>query len=137
LNLSGIVKDAGNGEVLEFVNIYVEENSRGASTDSSGIFDISKLCAGHLHLVVSHIGCTTQFVHIDLVSDTSLVLYMDHSKHQIVDIVVKGERTVERTLQSFETITIKTITDNSDLNLGSLLTKISGVSALKSGCVNV
>jgi len=133
LKLAGIVKDAGNGETLEFVNIYIKENSRGVSTDGSGIFKISNLCAGHLHLVVSHIGCTTQFVHVDLASDTALVLYMDHSKHKINDIIVKGERTVEKTLQSFETINIKTITDNNDLNLGSLLTKISGVSALKSG----
>jgi len=136
LKLSGIVKDAGSGEALEFVNIYVEENSQGAGTDSLGIFNINNLCKGHLHLVVSHIGCTTQFVHINLISDTTLVLYMDHSKHQIADIVVKGDRTVEKTLQNFEVIDQKTITDNSDLNLGSLLTKISGVSALKSGSGN-
>lgn len=133
LKLTGVVKDAGNDEVLEFVNIYIEENSRGVSTDGSGIFNIGNLCAGHLHLVVSHIGCTTQFVHIDLISDTTLVLYMDHSKHQITDIVVKGERTVEKTLQNFETINAKTIVDNSDANLANLLTYIPGVSALKSG----
>lgn len=133
LKLNGVVKDAGNGEALEFVNIYIEENSRGVSTDGSGVFSIGNLCAGHFHLVVSHIGCTTQFVHIDLISDTTLVLYMDHSKHQITDIVVKGERTVEKTLQNFETINVKTIVDNSDLNLANLLTYIPGVSALKSG----
>lgn len=130
--INGLVKDAGNDEALEFVNVYVEETSSGASTDSIGAFIITDLCPGHLHLVISHIGCTTQFVHIDLVSDTTLMLYMDHSKHHLADIVIKGKAS-ETTLQNTEVINKNTITDNSDLDIANQLTKISGISALKSG----
>ncbi len=129
IKVEGFIKDANTGSPLELVNIYVEENGQGAVSDSLGYFKMENFCPGHYHLVLSHVGCQAQFNHIDLEQDTSLLLLMDHTGHNLEGITVTGEAN-KNTTQSSQAVSPL---ENSTENLSNILSAISGVSSLKSG----
>ena len=58
-DISGYVRDAGNGESLPFVNIYLKGESRGSITNEAGYYAIPRVPAGAHTLIVSLIGYQT------------------------------------------------------------------------------
>ncbi|MFK7935982.1 MAG: TonB-dependent receptor, partial [Saprospiraceae bacterium] len=132
LTLTGRVIDLGTDEPLEIVNVFIEETGKGAVTDSLGRFVINDLCAKHYHLRFTHIGCEPTEQYVELVSDTSLVVNLEHSVNMLEGVVIT-ENTIERSTQSSKTIKEQNITDNADENLANLLGSIAGVSSLKNG----
>ena len=132
LMLNGQVIDSGTGLPLEFVNLQLTETLEGTTTDSTGFFEIPNLCAGDYHIVLSHIGCESQKVFIQLDSDTTLSLSLDHSINDLHHIEVTGKIATSST-QRLEMISEQDITDNANENLSNLLESIVGVSTLKNG----
>ncbi len=132
LKISGYVKDSGTGLPLDFVNILLQEINSGVSTDSTGYFELSNLCHGDYHLILSHIGCESQQIFLHIHSDTTLTLLMEHSINELNGIVVTGAAN-PTTSQSTETLNQQEIADNSNENLSNLLESFVGVSAIKNG----
>jgi len=91
LSIEGFVYDETTQLPLSYVNVVIQENSKGNSSDDSGQFKIDGLCASHYHINISHIGCETQTLHIDLVSDTLLYIFLDHTEAAIGTVVVTGK----------------------------------------------
>ncbi len=131
-SIRGEVSDASTGFPLVYVNIFVQEQQSGVTTDTSGWFQLTELCAGSYHLTFSHLGCTPQNLHILLERDTTLRIRMDHHATQIEGILVKGQPSTA-TIQSTQSIVKELIADNLDQNLSTLLENISGVQSLKNG----
>ena len=132
LNISGYVIDSGSDEPLEYVNIIVSETGTGATTDSTGFFRINDLCPEEAHLVISHIGCETQQVYINVRRDTVLTLLMDHSENLLHDVVITGEA-IDKSTQISQVITAQVMADQIDKDLSNMLEGITGVSVLKNG----
>ena len=132
LSVSGFVKDLDTGEPLLAANIYIEDISKGVTSDSNGFFDIKNVCAGDYHILISHLGCETQRVFIQLNKDTSLIISMNHSAHVLNGLVVSSNITPNST-QNTRAINEQNISDNLDKNLSNLLESLSGVSTLKNG----
>lgn len=55
-SIRGEVRDAMTGVPLPLANVTLAETERGASTDSTGYFELSELASGTYTLVVSYIG---------------------------------------------------------------------------------
>ena len=131
LKLTGQVTDADTGEGLEFVNIFVQETQSGVSTDSVGYFEMNNLCSGDYHFVLSHIGCESQKIFIQVQSDSIINLVMDHSAHELHGVTITEK--ANNTTQNTQSISEQKITDNANKNLSNLLSSITGVSMLKNG----
>lgn len=132
LTLSGYITDLGTGEPLEFVNIYVEETGQGTISDSLGYYQISGLCAGHLHLSMSHIGCQSQEYHIDIDSDATANYFLNHTDHVIHDVQITAAQLPIAT-QFYESVGDLTITDQSYSSLTDLASLVPGVSSINNG----
>ncbi|MFT6844033.1 MAG: iron complex outermembrane receptor protein [Flavobacteriales bacterium] len=132
LTISGNIKDFDTGLPLEFANIYINKSSIGTSTDSRGFFQLPNICKGNYHIAISHIGCESKQVFVQLTTDTVLNITMEHSINTLEGIVVNAKST-PKTTQNIKTISKQNITDNANENLSNMLESINGVSTLKNG----
>ena len=55
-DISGFIRDSGNGESLPFVNVYLQGEARGSITSEAGYYVIPDVPAGTYTVVVSFIG---------------------------------------------------------------------------------
>lgn len=130
--IDGYVWDEASGEPLASANLILQESSSGSYTDETGAFTIENICPGHYHLHVSHIGCESERIHLELASDTTLYITLQHSSQSISTVVVKGiSRDAAR--QGKSNIDRAEIEGQAHLSLSNILTTRSGVSALKNG----
>jgi len=132
ITVQGIVNDEGSGLPLSFVNVYFQENLRGARTKDDGSFSIDSICPGEYHLLLSHIGCEAVKLHIDLTQDTTLNINLSHTSTSIGHVVIKETKKNPNNESSFS-LSRKTIEDNANLNLSGLLENESGVHLIKNG----
>ena len=132
ISIEGHVIDEGTGLPLSHANVIIQELSFGASTDAQGMFLFDNVCEGHYHLILSHIGCAPQKLHVDLVRDTVLYVVFSHTTISIDDVVVTGKKDNLNT-QSSLSVNRQVIEDNVNGNLSNLLENETGVSIIKNG----
>ena len=130
IKLAGQLKDQASGEPLEFASVYIKESQRGAKTDGEGKFVIEGLCPGQFHLVLSHIGCESRQVFLNLKKDTLVQIKLEHNHKVLNKVQVKGKAS---STQNTESINQQQITDNANSNLSNMLESLSGVSAMRNG----
>lgn len=132
LSIKGHVIDETTEMPLLFVNIFIQEISKGTSTDDKGDFLFENICTGEYHLLFSHIGCETQKMHLDLSSDTTITILLSHTPTSLGTIVIEGKRE-ELTNQPSLSVNRQAIEDNANQNLSGLLENEAGVHLLKTG----
>ena len=132
ISIEGYVIDEGTGLPLSHANVIIQELSFGASTDDGGIFLFDKLCEGEYHLILSHIGCAPQKMHLDLTQDTTLYVVFSHTSISLDDVVVTGKKSSLNT-QSNLSVNRQIIEDNANQNISSLLENETGVHLIKNG----
>ncbi|MFT4667489.1 MAG: iron complex outermembrane receptor protein [Polaribacter sp.] len=132
LSVTGEVVDEVSGFPLSYVNVIIQELSRGMTTDESGHFLFEDICEGEYHLILSHIGCAPIKIHLDLFRDTLLNIAFPHTATSLDDIVVKGKKN-NHSNQSNLSVNRQAIEDNANQNLSGLLEKETGVHLIKNG----
>lgn len=132
ITLFGNVEDITTGENIPYANIYLKETQSGVVTDSLGNFIISNLCAGFYHINISHIGCQTKEVYLDISNDSTLTIYLNHHSHLLNEIAIEEIGGSENT-QEVQIINKDAISENTDENLATMLSKVTGVSAINNG----
>jgi iron complex outermembrane receptor protein len=114
--------------------IYIETLDKYTTTDINGNYIIENLCNGTLILVVSHIGCETNTLAIQINGDTRYEINMEHHTEELNEVKIDAHGTSRLTKTALETeLTIKTIDRFSSLNLGDALKQVSGVSSINTG----
>ncbi|MFD2727484.1 TonB-dependent receptor [Hyunsoonleella rubra] len=132
--LLGEVKDFHDGTPMSGSTIYIETLNTYTTADINGKFIIKNLCDGKLVLVVSHVGCETQRVEIDINGDTYKEINMEHHVEELHEVKVSGNTTRKLTKTAQETqINTETVERFSALNLGDALKQVSGVSSINTG----
>lgn len=131
-SLTGYIQNEHSHAPLLFANIFLEENQQGALSDSTGFFQLTDICDGEYHLRISHIGCETQRLFLQIEEDTIIYVTLNHHSHHLDDVVVVGENG-KPTTQALESISEATIVESANENLSNLLESITGVSSLKNG----
>ena len=132
LTISGNIKDSDTGLPLEFGSVYIKTHSIGTSTDSRGSFQLPNICKGNYHITISHIGCESKQIFVQLTTDTVLNLTMEHSINTLEGVVLSAKSTL-KTTQNTKIISKQNIVDNANENLSNMLESINGVSTIKNG----
>ncbi len=131
LTIEGHVIDEGTGLPLSHANVIIQEMSFGGSTNDQGTFLFEKICPGHYHIILSHIGCEPQKLHIDFTKDTVLYVIFSHTAVALDDVIVKGKK--EQNTQPNLSVNRQVIEDNANQSLSELLENETGVHAIKNG----
>ncbi len=112
LTISGYIKDAGNGEGLIGVSVYVKETGSGAVTNSYGFYAVT-LPSGSYNLVISYVGYAKQARQVDLVDkNVRLDLELSQEGKQLQEVVVSSKReddNVKNIEMSVNRIDVKTL----------------------------
>ncbi|MFH1571661.1 MAG: TonB-dependent receptor [Gemmatimonadota bacterium] len=92
-NISGYVRDAGSGESLPFVNVYLSGENRGTTSNESGYYAIVNVTPGNHNLVSSLIGYRT-FERRVSVADANLVvsIALEERAIELEATVVQADR---------------------------------------------
>jgi len=132
LNISGQLLDLTTQEPIAYGTVFIKELKSGAVSDSLGKFTIKGVCADNYHLVISHIGCESLEMYLDLKRDTLLQFSLDHNHHHLHEVSITAEHK-DPTIQESQSLSKQDLTQRSDKNLSTMLEGISGVSAIKNG----
>lgn len=131
-SIEGHVIDESTGLSLSHANVIIQELSFGASTDDNGVFLFEGLCEGEYHIILSHIGCAPQKMHLDLTQDTVLYAVFYHTAISLDDVVVLGNKNIQST-QSNTSVNRQVIEDNASKNLSGILQNEVGVHIIRNG----
>ncbi len=131
-SIQGKVLDEATGLPLSSVTVFIEEISKGTSTDDKGFFTFKTLCKGDYHLLISHIGCETKREFISLQKDTLLNISLAHLVNTLDGVVINTKREILLGQPSLS-VNRKKIEENTHKNLSGLLENEVGVSLLKNG----
>mgnify|MGYP001828892516 CR=1 FL=1 len=114
--------------------MLIETLSRYTTADINGKFSIKNLCNGKLILVISHIGCETKKIEIDINGDTYKEINMEHHIEELLEVKISGntKRKLTKTAQESQ-LNTEIIERYSGLNLGDALKEVSGVSSINTG----
>jgi predicted transport protein len=112
LTVSGYIKDAGNGEGLIGVSVYVKETGTGAVTNSYGFYAVT-LPPGTYNIVVSYVGYTKQTRSVDLTAqNVRLNLELNQEGKELQEVTVSTKReddNVKNIEMSVNRIDVKTL----------------------------
>ncbi|GAB3778909.1 TonB-dependent receptor [Spirosoma horti] len=112
LTISGYIKDAGNGEGLIGVSVYVKETGTGAVTNSYGFYAVT-LQPGTYNLVISYVGYEKQNKTVNLANqNVRLDLELGQEGKQLQEVVVSTTReddNVKNIEMSVNRIDVKTL----------------------------
>lgn len=129
--LNGYIKDLETDFAIANANLHIEGVEKNIVSDSLGHFVVTDLCRTDYHLTISHIGCETQKLYINLQRDTTIYVYIDHFSHALHSVTVEGNK--KPTTQMVQSLSEKNINENLNLNLGNMLEAIVGVRTIRNG----
>lgn len=133
ITIRGEIIDHETGEPLEYANIFLEEQIIGVATGHSGDFILENVCPGHIHMRVSHIGCSQQIIYFDLSGDTTITIVMDHHSEVLNEIEISGDAENFGSTHSKSSLGTFEILNNPGEGIGTIVSRIPGVSKLSSG----
>jgi len=133
LLFTGQIIDEHDKEALAFANIYIPTLERGAVCNEAGFFQIKNLCPGTYTFILSHLGCKSDTLELDLKTNLDATYYLEHHTEELKQVQIVGSNTnIPQTLsiEKLEQLGLKTAQTN---NLAMMLEGVSGVSTLQTG----
>lgn len=129
----GEVVDYHDSTPMSGATIHIETLNRYTAADVNGKFSIKNICNGKLTLVISHVGCETKRVEIDIVGDTYKKINMEHHLEELDEVSIRNKgNKITKTAQ--ETVIKDDVLQRySSLSLGDALKEVSGVSSINTG----
>lgn len=128
--VQGTVQDFHDKTMLE--NAVVKIGGFTAKTDKKGAFSFDKIPAGKYTLIAKHPDCNDYTENIGVDQDLHITITLEHHVKDIETVTIHGNHKNNGSL-IVKTLGKSEIEKNSTDNLGNLLSKISGVTALKTG----
>ncbi|MFT6192997.1 carboxypeptidase-like regulatory domain-containing protein, partial [Polaribacter sp.] len=86
VNVKGVVKDGGSGDLLPGVSITIKGTIRGTETDFDGLFNLTKVQKGAV-LVFNYLGYKQKEVTVD---KEIVNIFLEQSAEALDEIVVIG-----------------------------------------------
>ena len=132
--LSGYIIDLHDNEVLSDATIIVAGSENAVMTDSLGKYVITGLCANSYTLQVSHPACETQIIKVDVNSNTTRNINMEHHLESLGDVQIVAHAHKSKSRTATESIVNHDFLEsNSAASLGDALKNLSGVTSLNTG----
>ena len=132
-SVSGAVIDEHDRSNLGFATVYLVEPNKGTVADSSGKFEINRLCKGKYTLVVSHVSCQPDTLLLQVDNNVKLNLFLEHHPEVLQQITIVGQSAQANSSDQQRSLGLSTLEMYSHRNLGDVLTELPGVSTLKTG----
>ncbi|MEP7197771.1 MAG: TonB-dependent receptor [Saprospiraceae bacterium] len=130
--LTGTIIDPHETTGLNDARLYIEEINKQVYADSLGFFAVSNLCKGSYHLTFNHSSCEEKKLFINLMSDTLIIVELEHHGHFLQSVTIEGTRTGSEGA-SQNIIRRNEIEKHSGEPLATLLEQVTGVSSFKNG----
>ncbi len=131
--ISGEISDHHENHELEYATVFIQETQKGVVTDTDGRFEFKEICPGKYHLIISHIGCATKSLFLDIQKDTIIHIIMEHHDELMDEIVIEGRNTQTKTGLLKAVVSRDMMMEYSGKSLTEMLAVIPGVSMLRSG----
>lgn len=128
--VEGTVQDFHDKTMLE--NAEVKIGDFTTKTDKKGKFSFPNVPAGKYQLVVKHPLCDDYTENVGVDRDLHLAITLEHHVGEIQTVTIHGSHKTKGSV-IMTTLDKSEIERNSTENLGNLLSRISGVSSLKTG----
>ena len=129
----GEVVDFHDGTPMSGATIYVETLNAYTTAGINGKFTIKNLCNGVLTLTISHIGCETQQIQINVDGDTYYKINMEHHLEELDEVKIKNNSSKTTKTAQETVIKSEVLKRYSSLSLGDALKEVSGVSSINTG----
>ena len=136
VKLSGKITDAGTGEKLRGVSIYMSVLKIGVSSDGNGRYQVNSLKPGQYLLEISLVGYKTIISNIVIQKDTIVDFPLIPANNELTEVIVTGvTRSTELKLSPIivKSIDRNNFNQNSASNLIDALKNVPGVSQITSG----
>jgi len=130
---SGYVKDAATGNALPGVSVLLKKMQIGDITDENGHFLIKNVCKGSDSVSFSYFSYSKLLRKVVFSSDTSMRFSLHAGTTAMKAVMLSGEKPKETATTEVIDLQGKELASISGVSLGEALTKIVGVSALKTG----
>ncbi|SHK08468.1 TonB-dependent receptor [Epilithonimonas mollis] len=129
-SVEGTVQDFHDKTMLE--NAVVTLGKFTTKTDKKGRFSFSNISAGSHQLFAKHPLCDDYTENVKVDRDLHLAITLEHHTNEIQTVTLHGSHKTKGSV-IMSTLDKTDIDRNSTENLGNLLSKLSGVTALKTG----
>jgi hypothetical protein len=107
--LTGTVADSATGEPLIGVNVFLENTSLGAASNSSGFFVVTGIPAGRYTVVFQYIGYRTQKIPLQFHADEKKIIHVSLQRTVLklgkVQVTAEAERQLSHAVEP-STVTI-------------------------------
>jgi iron complex outermembrane recepter protein len=133
LMFSGRVTDVDHEEPLSFATIYLVELQTGAVCDENAKFEINDLCAGSYTLYISHLGCATDTVIIDLQKSMFQEFFLNHQDSVLETIQIHVASETYRGTLTTDYIEGKALEATAGKSLGNALKDMNGLNTIQTG----
>jgi len=128
--VQGVVQDFHDKTMLE--NALVKLGTFTAKTDKNGKFSFNKIPQGNYILIAKHPACNDYTENVGVTQDLHLAITLEHHVGDIETVTIHGSHKSKGSV-IMQTLSQSDIERNSTENLGNLLSRLSGVTALKTG----
>lgn len=135
LVLSGSVVDDHDGAPLGFARVQVVGASQGVVADAEGRFRLDGLCAGPLELRIEHLGCQPVQRKVDLMTDRTITVRLEHHAEELKQAEVVRERPDENVGMSRAAVDRAAMERSMGRSLAEMVAGVPGVTVLRSGPV--
>lgn len=105
INLNGYITDAHTREAIIGANLFREEKSSGAVSNSYGYFNLT-LPAGHSTLIISCMGYESQTLDLHATADTTLNVNLFPAVRELSEVLVKTKRTLSQSSAGYLNIPV-------------------------------
>ena len=129
-SVEGIVQDFHDKSVLENAEIVI--GNQKVKSDKNGKFVIRKIPQGNYTLTAHHDECDDYSQAISVNKDLFLTISLEHHVHEIEAVNLHNNHKKKASM-IVQTLDKAVLERNSTENLGNLVSKISGVTVLKTG----
>ncbi len=109
--ISGMIKDASNGEELIGATVKVEGKTIGVATNVYGFYSLT-LDKGKHKIVISYVGYNSKVIDIDLTKNKTLNVELAEKVQEVGEVVVTSERAdknISQNKMSAITLDMKTV----------------------------
>lgn len=133
LQIKGKVVDEHDNSALELASVVLVDQQLAVYTNTDGSFELNDICPGSYHIAFSHLSCETKHLYLQLNSDTTIVFRLEHHDEILESVTVLRHKEYLGNSSATSSLQGEVLSAKMGENLGSILSSISGVSAIETG----
>ncbi|MBK7640323.1 MAG: carboxypeptidase-like regulatory domain-containing protein [Bacteroidetes bacterium] len=133
LTFKGKILDEHDRSPLDFASIQLKETGQGTICNENGEFNILEICPGSYTLIITHLDCDTLTLSLTINKNIEKIIFLEHHTELLSEIQVKAQKDLEQPSQSSVKINKIQLEKLEGKNLGDILSKMNGISTLKTG----